>query len=64
MDLQVLNRIMSAETCYHSVQRGASVALMVNSLGAVMPNELHITARAAIHRLQDTFQVCSQPQLG
>ena len=54
--MQVLTRIMSAETGYLSVQQGARVALMVNSLGFVMPNELHISARAAITQLQNTFK--------
>ena len=57
--LQMLQRIMSHKTRYVDVQRGASVALLVNSLGSVMPNELHITAQAAINQLQDTFKVCT-----
>ena len=56
--LQMLQTIMSRETRYIDVQRGARVALLVNSLGSVTPNELHIAARAAIHLLQDTFKVC------
>ena len=56
---QVLVRIMSQETGYIRVQQGARVALLVNSLGSVMPNELHIAARAAITQLQDTFKVCT-----
>jgi len=54
--MQVLTRIMSTETGYLSIQQGARVALMVNSLGFVMPNELHIAARAAITQLQNTFK--------
>ena len=54
--MQVLQRIMSSETGYLSVQQGARVALMVNSLGSVTPNELQIAARAAIRLLQDTFK--------
>ena len=58
MTMQVLGRILSLETGYLSVQQGARVALLVNSLGCVMPNELHIAARAAIKQLQETFKVC------
>ena len=58
--LQMLQTIMSRETRYIDVQRGARVALLVNSLGSVMPNELHIAARAAIKELQDTFKVCTE----
>ena len=54
--VQVLQRIMSSETGYLSVQQGARVALMVNSLGSVTPNELQIAARAAIRLLQETFK--------
>lgn len=36
------------------------MALLVNSLGSLMPTELHIAARAAIKQLQETFQVCGQ----
>ena len=54
--LQVLHRIMSSETDYLSIQQGAKVALLVNSLGSVMPAELHIAANAAISMLQDTFK--------
>ena len=55
--MQVLGRILSLETGYLSVQQGARVALLVNSLGSVMPTELHIAARAAVKQLQETFQV-------
>ena len=58
--MQLLGRILSLETGYLSVQQGARVALLVNSLGCVMPNELHIAARAAIKQLQETFKVCGQ----
>ena len=54
--MQVLHRIMSPETGYLSVQQRARVALMVNSLGSVTPNELQIAAREAIRLLQETFQ--------
>lgn len=58
--MQLLGRILSSETGYLSVQQGARVALLVNSLGCVMPNELYIAARAAIKQLQETFKVCGQ----
>lgn len=54
--VQVLRRIMSSETGYLSVQQGAGVALLVNSLGSAMPSELHIAAKAAISLLQETFK--------
>ena len=54
----MLQTIMSRETRYIDVQQGERVALLVNSLGSVMPNELHIAARAAISQLKDTFKVC------
>lgn len=55
--VQVLERITSEETGYLSVQPGASVALLVNSLGSTTPMELSIVARAAVARLEQTFQV-------
>ena len=61
--VQVLHRIMSAETDYLSVQQGDRVALLVNSLGFVMPSELHIAARAAIRQLQETFKASQLFQL-
>ena len=54
--MQILHKIMSSETNYLSVQQGARVALLVNSLGSVMPAELHIAARAAIKLLQETVK--------
>ena len=54
---------MSSETDYLSVQQGARVALLVNSLGSVMPAELHIAANAAISLLQDTFKARPPPGL-
>ena len=58
--LKMLQTITSRETRNIDVQRGARVALLVNTLGSVMPNELHIAARAAIKELQDTFKVCTE----
>ncbi|CAL8469949.1 g9491 [Coccomyxa elongata] len=55
--LQVLERIISTETGYLSVQPGDRVALLVNSLGSTTPLELSIVARAALTQLKGTFKL-------